>query len=306
MIRKVILFIEDRNGADRGEVSGLRERLKQDGIELEVRTGPEGRAGAEEPAVEGAGEAPNPQEASNRGPLQGALSDSSGILYLTDTPQALREEERPVLLYLTEKSAGLPMALYPYAAASLEGLDGTYLDRVYRRLMGLPWEIVRTERLLVREMEERDLDSLYVLYAGEGMRTYMDGPSPDREEEREKLISYAAGAYAVRGYGLWLLEELGSGNCIGQAGFTWKEGEKYPQLGFAVAEPAQGKGYASEACRAILRYGFEELEFTAVEAFAAEGNAASCRVLEKLGFERIGEGSCEGRRGSRFLLRKNG
>ncbi len=279
MIRKVVLYIEAMREEDLGEIPRLRERLRIEGIGLEERIGLEEETGS------------------------GKQIKPDGILYLTDTPQAMGKAGGAVLLYLTEKSEGLPMAQYPYAAASLEGLDGAYLDRVYRRFWGIPWEILRTERLVVREMEERDLDSLYGIYAGDGMRAYTEGPSPDREEEREKLKSYAAGAYAVRGYGLWLLEERESGNCVGQAGFTWKEGEEYPQLGFAVAKPAQKRGYACEACRAILEYGFEKLDFTAVEAFAAEGNAASCRVLEKLGFGRIGEGIYEGRRGSRFLLK---
>ena len=52
---------------------------------------------------------------------------------------------------------------YPYAVESLEGIGAEELEGICRRLSGKPWEILRTERLIVREQKEEDLDILYAV-----------------------------------------------------------------------------------------------------------------------------------------------
>ncbi len=61
-----------------------------------------------------------------------------------------------------------------------------------------------------------------------------------------------------------------------------------PELGFLIAVPYQGKGYAYEVCRAILEYGEQELGFAKVQALVREENRASICLCRKLGFEREG------------------
>ena len=78
------------------------------------------------------------------------------------------------------------MTEYPYAVEDLEEIDAGYLEGIYRRLAGEPWEILRTKRLLVREQREEDLDSLYEIYAHPDMTAYLEGLAVDREEERER------------------------------------------------------------------------------------------------------------------------
>lgn len=282
MLKKVVLAVADMQKEDRREAERMAERLRGSRI-----------------AVEYADAECRREEA----PARTGTASRSGTLYITDTPSLPFLTGAHILLYLTPHNASLPLAAYPYAVTSLEGLDADYLEKIYRRHAGLPWEIVRTGRLVVREMEEKDLDSLYEIYGGAGMTDYMKGLSEDREEEKEKLKSYIKEAYAVRGYGLWLLEERTSGRVVGRAGFTWKEGDSCPQLGFAVAVAEQRKGYCTESCRAILEYAGEELGFEEVGAFAAEGNTASHRVLRGLGFLEEGEGEQDGWRGIRYRLR---
>ena len=95
-----------------------------------------------------------------------------------------------------------------------------------------------------------------------------------------------------------------SGSCIGRAGFFWREDAQFPELGFAVKKSEQGKGYCLEACRAILRFGFEELGFSCVQALTREGNRAAEAVLARLGFRRDGCVRADGVPAARWLLRR--
>ncbi len=223
--------------------------------------------------------------------------EREGSLYLTDRPERVRARHGTdcrILLYLTEENRGESFGRAPYAVESMGGLNADFLKKVWQRLTGQPWEILRTERLRVREMTEGDLEALYEIYAHPDMTLYTEGPALDREAEREKLAAYIRNVYPIYGFGIWMLEERKSGKAIGRAGFFWREGAAYPELGFAVEKRSQRKGYCLEACKAILEYGFGELGFTGVQALTEEGNGASRQILRQLGFAE--KGMEEGRR----------
>jgi ribosomal-protein-alanine N-acetyltransferase len=99
--------------------------------------------------------------------------------------------------------------------------------------------------------------------------------------------------FEARGVGLWLVFEPAAGAPIGFCGFVTFEGfEAFggePQLIYALREAGAGKGYATEAAEASIRYAREHAGFTEIVAAVDEPNGASIRVLEKLGFARCGE-----------------
>lgn len=209
-----------------------------------------------------------------------------GVVYITDRPDAVREkmgDEACILLFLTEENRKLEWGNIPYAVESLEGLDGDFLGKVYQRHRGEPWVILETEMLVVREMEEGDLEALYRIYDQRDAADFLDGLSADRDEERAYIKDYIEKVYAFYGFGIWMLEEKSGGRCVGRAGFHMREGFAYPELGFIVAQEDQRKGYCLEACSALLEYGFRELEFDGVQALVAEGNRASEEVCRRLG-----------------------
>ena len=196
-----------------------------------------------------------------------------GVVYITDRPDAVREkmgDEACILLFLTEENRKLEWGNIPYAVESLEGLDGDFLGKVYQRHRGEPWLILETERLVVREMEEGDLEALYRIYDQRDAADFLDGLSADRDEERAYIKDYIEKVYAFYGFGIWMLEEKSGGRCVGRAGFHMREGFAYPELGFIVAQEEQRKGYCLEACSALLEFGFRELEFDGVQALVGE------------------------------------
>jgi RimJ/RimL family protein N-acetyltransferase len=120
-------------------------------------------------------------------------------------------------------------------------------------------------------------------------------PPPLPERVREHLAQHAA-QLEDRGFCLWWWREGISGELVGRIGLnsTDVEGEQVVEVGWAVAPERWGEGFASEAAEASLAWGFERLGLDEIVAFALPHNAASRRVMEKLGmaydrpFDRMG------------------
>lgn len=99
----------------------------------------------------------------------------------------------------------------------------------------------------------------------------------------EDLIKNNTGAW-------WAFSIKGEDNLIGACGLSALEAEnRKAEIGFWLLPAYWGKGYVPEAARAIIQYAFHEMHLNRVEAIVEGGNAASEKVLQKLGF------TCEGR-----------
>lgn len=228
------------------------------------------------------------------------------ILYVTDEREiyaSLRREGRYVLPYLHEgaKSEDFPNAAW--LVENPEEVDRESLELVYRRLAGLPWEILETGRCRVRETTVDDVDSFYRIYAEPSITEYMEDLFADRDEEIAYTKDYIEKMYAFYGYGMWTILEKESGAVVGRAGIFWREGYDVPELGFVIGVPWQGKGYAYEVCEAILLYAKEELAMDRMQALVRTGNEKSLRLCEKLGFVQEGEVWEDG--ALHVLLKKN-
>lgn len=172
-----------------------------------------------------------------------------------------------------------------YCIENREDADDAYLDRIYRRFMKLPWHIAETPRLRIREITLDDVKRLYQLYDDESVTRYMEPLFPAFEQELEYTKEYIRNIYGFYGYGMWVIEEKESGKVIGRAGLESKEGFEGLELGFMLGVDYQHKGYAYEACSAILKYGTDELGIHKFCAFVNSDNAASGRLCERLGFK---------------------
>lgn len=235
-----------------------------------------------------------------------AEEEKQGTLWITDLAdfgRKLVKEGRYVLFFLTEENENDSFGISPYCICDPEALSVPYMEKIVRRYRKIPWDILETERLIVREAGEDDLDALYQIHEGESAQKWLEGLGADRQEEGERLKAYIQNIYGFYEYGMWLLVEKESGEVIGRAGLqiTGEQGE--PELGFAVRDEFQKKGYAFEACTAILKYAREELELDEIQALAEEGNTASKRLLHKLGFRYMRETETRPLKGSQRVYR---
>lgn len=212
-----------------------------------------------------------------------------GVLYLTDdagTARGLREAGEAVLIYLHPGNRDQDFSGFLFAVEDPEDLEPEYIERAYRRLKGLPWNILRTARCLIRETIPEDVESFYQIYSHPAITEYMEGLYPEVEEERQYVRDYIEKVYTFFGFGVWTVIERETGAVIGRAGFSYREGFDEPELGFTIGVPWQRRGYAEEVCRAVLAYGWSALEFQQVQALVEPENIPSIRLCEKLGFRK--------------------
>lgn len=142
---------------------------------------------------------------------------------------------------------------------------------------------VETERLRLRPYEWGDVDDLHRLWTDADVRKYLwDDVIITRERvlsEVEKSIA----CFESHGFGQWAVFPSGDQSLIGFCGFGFVEGTEEVELLYGIAPAYWGRGLASEASRAVLRYGFEERGLERILAGADPPNSASFRVMERVG-----------------------
>ena len=149
-----------------------------------------------------------------------------------------------------------------------------------------PPEPIRTERLVLREPEARDRTAFIELLASPEVSTYLGGPRPRDELEREMP------AAPERLPGLFVVDLDGA--MIGQVILKRAQGLSVPaaagkaELGYMFLPQAWGFGYAAEACAAALDWLDHTLPGEPVVLFTQTANARSMRLAAKLGFTEAG------------------
>lgn len=176
----------------------------------------------------------------------------------------------------------------------MAGRHEDYLDIMAARratlaTMPLPTPTLHTPRLRLRPFAEADADALYALQSNPRVLRYWDAP-PWTDRDRAAVFLAACRQMEADGSGArFAIETLGDRAFIGWCSmFRWNPVYRTLGVGYCLDEPAWGHGYATEAVRAMLQWAFGALDLNRVEAELDTRNAASARVLEKLGFEREG------------------
>ncbi len=180
------------------------------------------------------------------------------------------------------------LSRFPYVLEDADHVEESYLDMIDARLCGYPLEILRTDRTIVREICEADVDGLYEIYRDPEITRYMENLYEDKNEELSYTRDYIKWHYGLYGFGMWIITDH-EGRLLGRAGFEQKEDADYPELGFMIRKQEQGKGLAHEVCSAILTYAHDRFEWKGVRSRCHPENEASIRLLNKLGFQREDE-----------------
>jgi [ribosomal protein S5]-alanine N-acetyltransferase len=161
--------------------------------------------------------------------------------------------------------------------------------------------VLETERLVFREHEEADLDAYCEMMADPEFRRFSGGRPLPREEAEKSFRAIVIGQESwLRPKPMGLLATVfkPEGRYIGRCGLYPHRDENNVviagegTLAYYLARPYWGRGLATEAGRAFIQYGFNELRLPRIVAGANAANIASNRVLVKLGFVwvRSGEG----------------
>ncbi len=153
------------------------------------------------------------------------------------------------------------------------------------RRMPLPAPTLHTSRLHLRPFAEADREALFALHSDAHVLRYWDSP-PWRERSRADGFLAGCRRLAEEGTGARLaIDRVEDGAFVGWCSLTrWDPDLRSAVLTYCLTDSAWGQGYATEASRALLTWAFDTLDLNRVQTEADTRNAASARVLEKLGF----------------------
>ena len=142
---------------------------------------------------------------------------------------------------------------------------------------------IRTERLTLRQLVTTDAQVLHRIYQSEGVLRYFPNPNPPVLEKVERFINGQKAQWDQHGYGNWGILPDGEHEIIGWAGLQYVPELDETEVGFLLDRPAWGKGYATEAAKASVHFGFEHFSLEHIIALVHPDNLASRRVIEKSG-----------------------
>ncbi|MEO0937848.1 MAG: GNAT family N-acetyltransferase [Pseudomonadota bacterium] len=141
--------------------------------------------------------------------------------------------------------------------------------------------ILTTDRLTLRQPDARDVEPMLDFFASDRARFYF---GPLSRAEGWKRFAIYAGQWALRGYGFFAVTRSDTGQTVGLAGPYHPEGFAEPEMSWLLTDAAyEGHGYATEACRAVLRHLYADKGWASVVSYIDPENAGSIAVATRLG-----------------------
>lgn len=155
--------------------------------------------------------------------------------------------------------------------------------------MELAIPTIETERLTLRPFGEEDATALFELSQDPEVMRYVGDRRVPTLQESWRAIAGWLGHWAMRGYGQWAIEERASGRLIGRAGIINPVDWPGPEVGYLLGRAWWGHGYATEAARTAMDWGFEQIGFADLLSLIDPANKSSIAVATRLGETLRGE-----------------
>lgn len=156
------------------------------------------------------------------------------------------------------------------------------------------WSL-ETDRLLLRPLVASDYDAMYRVWSDPDVMRYIyPGGWPHDEAVSRRAVETLSGQFETLGFGQWAVCRRSDGELVGYCGFKPGAEEGTAEMLYGFVRAVWGQGYASEAVRAALTFGFRRAGFRLVYASTAVDNTASQRVLQRAGMRFDGEKIIDG------------
>ena len=163
--------------------------------------------------------------------------------------------------------------------------------------------MLETERLILRPLTENDVDQVFALRKDEEIMRFIREPQKTRAEA-ESWIKLVSSRWETEKIGFCAVIEKESREFIGLCGLWILKESGETEVGYAIAQKFQRKGYATEAAEACLDYGFEQLNLKKIAAVTRPENESSRRVMEKIGMKYDGLGKFYGLNLAHYSIKK--
>ena len=167
---------------------------------------------------------------------------------------------------------------------SFSSIDMAYLWRVHAHACSYPAPILTTSRLIIKEFASEDFAALYEMCAATDESSYLKHPIESYELELQKHEAYIKNVYPFFDLAIWGIYEKQSGKLIGHAGYSLTDDTDVPfAIGYFIAAPYRGQGYASECIPSLLAYAKEQ-GYSVISAKITHKNIASQKVIKGCGY----------------------
>lgn len=152
-----------------------------------------------------------------------------------------------------------------------------------------PFPILETTRLIMRRVDNEDLDQLYKLLSDPEVAKYDYFYPVKSTKEAIKFIERYKEELEDKEEITWGIVQKETNKLIGTCCLgDFEEGARRSEIGYSVIQSEWGKGYATEAIKAVIDFGFNNMNLNRIEATITPGNDASVKVLKKLNFKQEG------------------
>lgn len=149
------------------------------------------------------------------------------------------------------------------------------------------YPVIETERLLLRMFRAEDSETIYKLFNDADVQKHLSPANRRTREQIKVTLKNFVSRWDERGFGVWCVTEKKSAKVIGYCGFQLFDEMPEIEIIFAFLKNFWGKGFATEAAKACLRFWFEELTSDEIFAASSPKNIAALQVLEKIGMRYV-------------------
>ena len=148
-------------------------------------------------------------------------------------------------------------------------------------------DTIETERLILRKFKISDDEAMLKYWiADKKIQSLYSEPVYTTKAEVDELLEKYINSYQKNDYYRWAIIEKNSGECIGQiAYFLVDSKNNFAEIEYCIGSDFQCKGYATEATKAVIQYGFDKINLHKVQICTKTINKPSKRVIEKCGFK---------------------
>lgn len=142
---------------------------------------------------------------------------------------------------------------------------------------------IETPNLILRAWRAEDADRWHELLQEEDILRYFPNPKPPRREKADEYIAHHRSHWDQYGYGHWAVVTRSDRRLIGWNGLEYLPELRQTELAYLLSREVWGRGYATEAARAAVKFGFDKAGLDLIIGLVHPDNAGSVRVLEKCG-----------------------
>ncbi len=143
--------------------------------------------------------------------------------------------------------------------------------------------IIETPHLILRAWTRQEATVLFEILQEDGVLRYFPDPRPPALSKVKDYISHQLAHWEIYDYGHWAIMDREAGQALGWVGLEYLPELRETEVGYLLRKRVWGRGYATEAARAAVGYGFDVASLPSIIGLVHPDNTGSIRVLAKCG-----------------------